>query len=515
MSLQVLFFTLSLILTLLFFMYGFNHYYLLNAARTYQPPPLPQDPFFRPEVSIHLPVYNERYVIRRLVAACAGMAEAYGIQKVNIMILDDSDDDTAREVDLVVREYLEKHFKIEVLRRPSRTGFKAGALQAALERTREEFIAIFDADFIPPADFLLLTLPYFGRDERLGIIQSRWTHLNRGYNFLTRAIALAIDVHFFIEQTGRYATGCFQNFNGSGGVLRKKAMLQAGGWSADTLAEDLDLSYRMQLQGTKLLYLKDLHCPGELPPTFPSFKRQQGRWANGSLRTARKILPGLLPERRFGFKQRLQAFIHLTGFMIQPLMVCSFLLTCLATLSGLDAPASVHLSSFIPSSRNLLWAGTLPINGLQNLTWAILFPFIALCTLAPWISALTTLKAQNLSPMGQLPTLFGLLLLGFGLSLSNTREAVKALLTNRIWEFSRTPKYADLQNKQDWRRMEYQIPLDLQWLAEFVLGMLGGWAIGAAIQQANIAVLLILVPFTVSYGFVVLFSILQSRKAKI
>ena len=258
---QVLSFTISIILTLLFFIYGFNHYYLISAARNYQPPPLPDDPLFRPDVSIHLPIYNEKYVVCRLVDACTVMAEAYGKEKVKILILDDSDDDTVQEIDEVVKEYVERNFKIEVLRRQNRSGYKAGALQAALERTKEEFIAIFDADFIPPADFLLRTLPYFSKDERLGIIQSRWTHLNRDFNFLTRAISLGIDVHFFIEQTGRYAAGCFQNFNGSGGVLRKKAILEAGGWSADTLAEDLDLSYRMQIKEYKILYLKDLIQP--------------------------------------------------------------------------------------------------------------------------------------------------------------------------------------------------------------------------------------------------------------
>ena len=427
-------------------MYGFNHYYLQFAARKYQPPVLPDDPIGLPEVSVHLPVFNERYVIRRLVAACVVMAEAYGIEKVSILILDDSDDDTAQEIDKVVKGYLEKKFQIEILRRENRTGFKAGALQAALDRTSEEYIAIFDADFIPPADFLLRTLPYFLKDERLGIIQSRWTHLNRDYNFLTGAIALGIDVHFLIEQTGRYAAGCYQNFNGSGGVLRKKGVLRAGGWSADTLAEDLDLSYRMQHLGYQILYLKDVLSPGEVPPTIPSFKKQQGRWACGSLRTAKKILPGLLFDRKVGFKQRVQAFIHLTGFMIQPLMVFSFLLTSLVTIFGVNNPSHSPLITLIPPNGILLMPVTMPFTSLQNLIWLILLPFIVLCTLAPWISILSSLRALNLSPARNLAALFVLLSLGFGLSLSNTREAGKALLTNRIWEFNRTPKYADLHN---------------------------------------------------------------------
>jgi hypothetical protein len=208
----------------------------------------------------------------------------------------------------------------------------------------------------------------------------------------------------------------------------------------------------------------------------------------------------------------LQAFIHLTGFMIQPLMVFSFLLTCLTTLSRLNEPSTFRLSTLIPVSGNLLVAGNMPIVALQNLIWAILFPFIILCTLAPWISSLTTMKALNLSLTTNLPTLFGLLLLGFGLSLSNTLEAGKALFTNRNWEFSRTPKYADLQNKQDWRLRKYQIPLDLLWMPELVFILLGLWAIGTAVHNTNYSVLFILIPFTVGYGFVLLFSILQSKK---
>jgi cellulose synthase/poly-beta-1,6-N-acetylglucosamine synthase-like glycosyltransferase len=217
---QSIFFFLSLILTLLFFLYGFNHYYLLNAARHYSAPILKEASDNRPSVSIHLPIYNEKYVVRRVLAACTRMAKAYGIDRVNILILDDSDDDTVSEIDKIVDEYLNKDFHIEVVRRGNRQGFKAGALQAALEKTPEDFIAIFDADFAPPADFLLRTLPYFIQDECLGIVQSNWGHLNRDFNFLTKATAILMDIHFIIEQAGRYAAGLFQNFIGSCGVLR-------------------------------------------------------------------------------------------------------------------------------------------------------------------------------------------------------------------------------------------------------------------------------------------------------
>ncbi len=211
MLIQSIFFILSLILTLLFFLYGFNHYFLLISARRYVAPVLSESPGNLPSVSIHLPIYNEKYVVRRIIAACTRMAEVYGIDRVNILILDDSDDDTVSEIDSVVEEYGKDHFHIEVVRRGNRQGFKAGALQAALERTPEDFIAIFDADFLPPADFLIRTLPYFVQDERLGIVQSSWGHLNRNFNFLTKATAILMDIHFIIEQAGRYAAGLFQN----------------------------------------------------------------------------------------------------------------------------------------------------------------------------------------------------------------------------------------------------------------------------------------------------------------
>jgi len=511
---QLLFFILSLILTMLFFLYGFNHYYLLNAARKYRAPVLPEFSTARPAVCIHLPIYNEKYVLPRLVEACTRMAEAYGIENVHILILDDSDDDTVQEVDKLVEIYKQKYFQIEVLRRPGRIGYKAGALQAALARTNEEFIAIFDADFIPPADFLLRTVPYFARDENLAIVQGRWSFVNKESSLLTQAISHIIDVHFLIEQTGRYVAGLFQNFNGSAGLIRKKAILEAGGWQADTLAEDMDLSYRMQVLGYHILYLRDLLCPGEIPPTVPSFKLQQGRWANGTLKTAMKILPSLLRNSKIGFKQRLQAFIHLTGYMIQPLMVFSFVIGCLSALWGVNYYQSLQANMLVPTLEALFGSGAATILLWQNLFWLFLAPFIILCALAPWISLLTTLKVQNLSLLKNLASLLLLLPLCFGISLSILRGAMRAFFTQRTWEWIRTPKNADLQNKQDWKQSRYQLPIDLMWLWELVFVLLGLWSIGATIRTETFSSLFILVPFTISYGFVFMFSVLQSREAK-
>jgi cellulose synthase/poly-beta-1,6-N-acetylglucosamine synthase-like glycosyltransferase len=419
-------------------------------------------------------------------------------------------------VDQVIEEFKQQHFNIEVQRRANRKGFKAGALQAALENTEEKYIAIFDADFIPSEDFLLQTIPYFSEKENLGIVQSRWTHLNQDFSLLTQAIAHAIDVHFLVDQSGRFAGGFFQNFNGSGGVLRKEAVIEAGGWKADTLAEDLDLSYRMQMLGYRILYLRDLRCPGEIPPTVPSFKQQQGRWACGSLRNARLILPNLLKDRKYGFSKRFQAFIHLTGYLIHPLMVLSFLLSCFAVLLGVNYANTntFPISTLFSGSNALVTSKETMVILIQNLIWVLLTPFIIVCTFGPWVSLISTLRFQNQAINKNFGSIVILILLGFGISLSNSREAVKGMFTNHPLEFTRTPKYADLHLKQEWRSKNYQVPFDPIWIAEFVFAILGFWSIGRAIQQQDYAVLVILILFTISYSFVFIFSILQSRNIK-
>jgi cellulose synthase/poly-beta-1,6-N-acetylglucosamine synthase-like glycosyltransferase len=506
---QWVFFILSVIISLFFFLYGFNHYYMLSKAKHYKQPPCLDCPSLRPAVSIQLPIYNEKYVTHRLMDACTRMVEVYGIDKAQIVLLDDSDDDTIEEIDKVVEDYRQRNFNIEIFRRGTRQGFKAGALQIALERTPEDFISIFDADFTPPPDFLVRTLPYFAQDENLGIVQSRWGHLNRDFNILTRGTAILMDIHFIIEQTGRYAAGFFQNFNGSGGVLRKKAILEAGGWQADTLAEDLDLSYRMQLKGYKVLYLRDLQSPGEIPPTIPSYKQQQSRWACGSLRAARKILPILAQQPEINFRKRLQAFIHLTGYFIHPLMAISFILACLSTFLNVGAVSHLpypYVSSF---HRNIEVAFS-TTSVFQDITWLILVPFIFLCTIAPWVSAIKTLQLQKLPLFSNLPSLLALFLVGFGASLNNTIGAGQALFSDRAYEWTRTPKYADLQNAEGWRTKKYQIASNYVWLLELAFAGFGTLACALAIRNTNFTVLLILVPFTVAYAFVSLLSFRQS-----
>jgi cellulose synthase/poly-beta-1,6-N-acetylglucosamine synthase-like glycosyltransferase len=511
MFLQILFISFSLVLTLLFFLYGFNHYFLLYSARRYKSPNLADGIQPRPAVCIQLPIYNEKYVIRRLVAACSQMAKTYGKDQVRIIIIDDSQDETIRVVDEVVKEYRGKGYQVDVLRRNNRQGFKAGALQAALEITDEEFIVVFDADFVPAEDFLNRSVPYFIADEKLGIIQSRWTHTNRDYNSLTKAIAIGIDVHFLIEQTGRFASGCFQNFNGSGGVLRKRALLEAGGWQADTLAEDLDVSYRIQMKGFRFLYINDLQSPGEIPPTVPSFKKQQGRWANGSLRTARKVLPSIMSNRNLGLKKRLEAFIHLTGYMVHPLMFFSFVLTFTATLLSVNSFRIANVKTILQYANQPQSFNTNSAFVLETMTWVLLGSMILFCSIAAWVTPIASLRVQNLPVSRNIWSLLILFLLGFGISLSNTVEAIKALLTNRDWAFKRTPKYAVETSKEQWRSRRYQVPLDRMAVLELLLVVLGGAAMVFAISRSNFIVLVILIPYTLAYAFVFLMTVLQSQ----
>ncbi len=508
---QIIFLILSILLTFLFFIYGFNQYFLLSVMTRYRTPRLlPGMAEKRPYVAVQLPIYNEKYVIRRLVDACAHMVEQYGIEHAEISILDDSNDDTVQLVDEIVGEYQRKGFHISVQRRPNRAGYKAGALQMALENTQAEFIAIFDADYTPRSDFLVRTIPYLLQDEKLAIVQSRWTHLNRNFNRVTNAVAIGIDVHFIVEQTGRYATHCFQNFNGSGGVLRKRALAEAGGWQADTLAEDLDASYRIQMKGYHVLYLRDLFSPGEIPPTVPSFKKQQARWANGSLRTARKLLPSILPNREYKLYQRLEAFIHLTGYLLHPMMYISFLLASFGTIFEVDT-FLVHTHMLTPFGGTFSSFDPIVAARIHTLAWGALDAMILLSMVAAWLSPTISLLQQKLPLRKNLIGLLVLFLLGSGISISNTVEAAKALLTNRQWEFKRTPKYAIMKDKEGWRTHSYQVPLDFVFLLELASVVLGLFATAMAIMHAHYAVLAILIPYTASYIFISVLTFQQSQ----
>jgi cellulose synthase/poly-beta-1,6-N-acetylglucosamine synthase-like glycosyltransferase len=260
-----------------------------------------------PFVTVQLPLYNERLVVERLIDAVARFS--YPKNCYEIQVLDDSTDDTTSIVAQKVSDYQKEGVQITHIRRANRKGFKAGALQEGLQMAKGEFVAIFDADFVPPPDFLQCTLPHF-TSSNIGVVQTRWEHLNKHYSWLTRFQAFLLDAHFSIEQGGRNSAGYFINFSGTAGIWRKSCMIDAGGWHADTLTEDFDISYRAQLKGWKFKYLEDVTVPAELPPVMSALKSQQYRWIKGNAETARKHL-GYVLRSRLPFKTKLHAFFHL------------------------------------------------------------------------------------------------------------------------------------------------------------------------------------------------------------
>ncbi|WP_306413696.1 cellulose synthase family protein [Cecembia lonarensis] len=243
------------------------------------------DPLDLPKVTVQLPVYNEKYVIDRLIEAVAELE--YPKDKLEIQILDDSTDETSLIIQKKIKGFPEIDF--QYIHRKDRAGFKAGALKHGLASAKGELIAIFDADFVPDTTFLMKTVGFFV-DEEVGLVQSRWTHLNEGYSLLTRLQAFALDAHFMVEQIGRNAQGAFINFNGTGGIWRRACILDAGNWEDDTLTEDLDLSYRAQKKGWEFIYRPDIESPAELPPVMSAIKSQQFRWTKGGAECAKKTL---------------------------------------------------------------------------------------------------------------------------------------------------------------------------------------------------------------------------------
>ena len=270
-----------------------------------------------PRVTVQLPIFNEQYVVDRLLQAVSSLE--YPREKLDIQLLDDSTDETVNVASELVEHYAAQGVPIRYLHRTNREGFKAGALHEGLKSAKGEFVAIFDADFVPPPDFLMKTVHHF-TDPRIAMVQTRWTHINRRYSFLTEVEAILLDGHFVLEHSGRARHDVFFNFNGTAGIWRRAAIDDAGGWQHDTLTEDTDLSYRAQLKGWKFIYRQDVECPAELPVEMTAFKTQQARWAKGLIQTGKKILPRVLKSDQ-PFRVKLEAWYHLTANMSYPLMV--------------------------------------------------------------------------------------------------------------------------------------------------------------------------------------------------
>lgn len=498
----------SVALSLGFAIYGLNTLHLTLRARRYKPPVVPLLAS-RPAVAIHLPIYNELYVVGRLLQSCVGVAAKYGKDLVRICVIDDSNDETSEEVDRLVSLYSGQGFKIGVIRRSSRQGYKAGALQKALEATQEKYVAVLDADFVPPPEFLDRTVPILEQSPDVGFVQARWGHIDRNHNIITKSLAIGVDGHFLLEQQARNGSGYLMNFNGSAGVLRAEAIRRAGGWAHDTLAEDLDVSYRMQLSGYKGVYLGDLEVPGELPPTITGLKRQQGRWARGSLQTAKKLTGQIQTSSRFSFKQKIEAGIHLTYYMVHPMMVASFLLAVAADFLDVNV-ISYAVKVTFPFSRAGSWTTGLSQFPILVAPWLVFSGLVVLSTVAVLIFCIEAIRVQKMGLLGNVKQILMLVVIGYGVSISNSVQALSGLLSNQTGAFSRTPKYAINSPSQTWKGKKYQISFNRTMLLEAGAVILAIAAIVNALLTSNLGLLPILVVYLMGFGFVSYLSVVQT-----
>lgn len=436
--------------------------YLRHRHEHHPPPPLAN----APPVTVQLPIYNELHVVERLIDAVTRLD--YPKDRLQIQVLDDSTDETTALAQARVDYYRRQGFDITLIHRPERTGFKAGALQRGLETAKGEFIAIFDADFVPDPDFLQRTIPHFQSRPRLGLVQARWGHINADYSPLTRAQALALDGHFVVEQTARQRSGLFMNFNGASGVWRKRCIEEAGGWQGDTLSEDLDLSYRAQLAGWEFLYLPDVVSPAEIPPQINAFKRQQFRWAKGSIQCLLKHWRALLTAQQPAFV-RLQGLVHLSNYLIHPLMLALLLLT----LPSLLWPSMTHLPLFYL--------------GLGSLGPPLLFALSQWDVYPDWHRRLAYFPL--------------LVLLGTGIALSNT-WAVGEALVGRPNRFRRTPKFGLEKRTDRWAESRYALPFSWMTLGEIFLTLYSLITVLVALAQGKHYALPFLMIYSCGLGYV-------------
>ncbi|MGH7844694.1 MAG: cellulose synthase family protein, partial [Candidatus Binatia bacterium] len=424
-----------------------------------------------PLVTVQLPIYNERYVVSRLIKAV--IALDYPRDRLKIQVLDDSTDDSVEIVKQLVADYQKQDIPIVHLQRSNRQGFKAGALREGMEKASGEFFAIFDADFIPPPDFLRKTIPYF-LNPKVGMVQTRWSHINSDYSLLTRAQSIGIDSHFSIEQGARAWSGLFLNFNGTAGIWRRRAISEAGGWQADTLTEDMDLSYRAQLAGWQLKYLLEVACPAELPVQVAAFKSQQFRWAKGSIQTARKIIPALLkaPYSRFA---KYQAILHMTHYMVHPLMLVTILLSYPVVL----------------------------LQKYESSPWLLIGAFILflMATLGPSILYLASQKCLYHDWRSRIRWISLMTLIGTGVSLNNARAVLEGLFLSG-GRFIRTPKFGTFRRDDLARRRDYRLKMDLLPYLEFALGAYALFALNKAITTPGILISPFLFMYTCGFFYI-------------
>lgn len=472
-------FNLFIISAILITAYTANFYYLafLSSRRKEKYNIIPFD---EPTVTVHLPIYNEKYVAARLVNAVCAMD--YPKEKMRIMVLDDSDDDTVELLEILVNEHKKNGYDIVHVRRGSRIGYKAGALKHAMKSTNTEFVAIFDADFIPPTWYLKKAIPYFAKPD-IGLVQCRWGHLNENYSALTQAQALSIDLHFLVEQKAKSNSHLFMNFNGTAGIWKKECIDDSGGWHTSTLVEDLDLSYRAQMKGWKCIFLPDIVVNAELPVQMNGAKRQQFRWAKGSMQCAIKLLIDILLKRRIAIEAKLQAFVQLTRHIVFPLLLIQFLTIPILLASDIN----LYIISILPA-----------------ITIAAYF------AMGPGAYLLVIHKLWKKDWKYKAKALPYLMIYSIGMSVNNTIAVFDAVIGKKN-EFLRTPKYGIIKNSDDWRDKAYNLPFTRTTLLEIFFGIYGLFGILVAIFSNNPIFVPILGLHVIGFFYIAHMSIFHSR----
>ncbi len=472
-------FDLFIISAIIITAYTVNFYYLAFISRT-RKEAHPTVDWGTPSVTIQLPIYNEKYVAKRLVDAVCNLD--YPQDKLRIMVCDDSDDDTVELLQGVVDDYKKQGFQIEHIRRGTRKGYKAGALKHAMQTTDTDLVVIFDADFIPPEWFLKRAIPHFSKSN-IGLVQCRWGHVNENYSTITQVQALSIDFHFLIEQKAKSNSHLFMNFNGTAGIWRRECIEDAGGWHTATLVEDLDLSYRAQMKGWKCLFLPDIVVDAELPAQINGAKRQQFRWAKGSIQCAIKLLFDIGLKRNVGIEAKIQAFIQLTRHIVYPLVLIQFL----------------TLPILLAAQINLYVVSVLPV--LTIATYLAMGPGAYLIVIHEMYDKSWKSKAKLLP---------ALLVYNAGMSVNNTVAVFDAVLGKKN-VFHRTPKYGIVTKQDDWRDKAYNLPFTQTTLLEIFFGVYGIMGIFIAIFSNNPIFVPIILLQAIGFFYIAYLSLSHTR----
>ena len=463
------------IVLLVLAMYGLHRYWLVYDYFLYSKnvPPTPPPVTNWPRVTVQLPIFNERYVIERLTEAVARFD--YPRELLDVQVLDDSTDETQEVARACVERHATQGMPITHIHRTNREGYKAGALENGLKTAKGEFVAIFDADFIPEPDFLRRTIPYFlnlDGGENIGMVQTRWTYLNSDYSLLTNVETILLDGHFVVEHGARSRRGTFFNFNGTAGVWRRKVIDDAGGWQHDTLTEDTDLSYRAQLKGWKFLYLPQIECASELPVDMNGFKAQQARWAKGLMQTAKKILPKVFKSHE-PWHVKAEAFFHLTANISYPLMVLlsTMLLPVMIVRfqQGWFQMLLIDLPLFLASTCSISSFYLVAQKELRPKTWWRTFLYM------PFVMAT-----------------------GIGISVRNAQAVIEAILGKKS-EFARTPKFKIEGKKGTFTKKSYKNKAGWMPYAEVLLGLYFSLTVVYAIMNENYATVPFLLLFVWGY----------------